>query len=107
MEGLNKSVSTVTQLWKPINLSTPEDGDDTFSETSVLITATRYKVPGGILNYLLVLLLHAVTVFPYKVTEQSLKSWLVACLDNKFCKVFLQGSAVSSPLPQQPQQNPF
>jgi hypothetical protein len=27
--------SSVIQLWKPINLRNPEDGDHTFSETSV------------------------------------------------------------------------
>jgi hypothetical protein len=35
--------ATVTQLWKPINLRNPEDGDDTFSETSVQASATRYQ----------------------------------------------------------------
>jgi hypothetical protein len=40
--------SVVTQLWNPITLRDPADGDDTFSETSVRTTATRYKVPEGI-----------------------------------------------------------
>jgi hypothetical protein len=34
------SVSTVIQLWKYIDLKTPEDGDDTFSKTSVRTSAT-------------------------------------------------------------------
>jgi hypothetical protein len=45
MEKLIKSNSTVTQMWNPINLRNPEDGDDTFSGTSVTTRATRYKVP--------------------------------------------------------------
>jgi hypothetical protein len=50
MERLSNSVSTVIQLRKPINLRTPEDGDDTFSETSVQNSATRYKVPEALID---------------------------------------------------------
>jgi hypothetical protein len=42
------TVSAVIQLWKPINLSTPEDEHDTFSETSVPTSTTGYKVSEGI-----------------------------------------------------------
>jgi hypothetical protein len=45
MEMLSNSVSMVLQLRKPINLKAPEVGDDTFSETSVRISSTRYEVP--------------------------------------------------------------
>jgi hypothetical protein len=48
MERLSNSVSMVIQLWKHINLRTPEDGDDTFSEMSVGTSAIWYKVPEGI-----------------------------------------------------------
>jgi hypothetical protein len=51
MEKLSNSVSMVIQLLKPINLRTPENGDDTFSETLDQTSATRYKVPEGIFNY--------------------------------------------------------
>jgi hypothetical protein len=44
MERLSNNVSTVIQLQKPINPRTPEDGDNTFSETLVQTNATRYKV---------------------------------------------------------------
>jgi hypothetical protein len=50
MERLNNCVSMVIQLWKPINLTNPEDGDDMFSETSVQTIAIWYKVPKGIFN---------------------------------------------------------
>jgi hypothetical protein len=33
MERQSTSISTVIQLWKPISLRNPEDGDDRFSET--------------------------------------------------------------------------
>jgi hypothetical protein len=42
--------STVTQQWNPITLRNPEDGGDTFSETSDLTTAARYEVPEVINN---------------------------------------------------------
>jgi hypothetical protein len=42
---------TVTQLWSPITLRSPEDGDDTFSKTSVRTRATQYKVPEGFRRY--------------------------------------------------------
>jgi hypothetical protein len=45
---LSNSISTLTQPWQPINLSNPEDADDTFSETSVRTRATWFKVPEGI-----------------------------------------------------------
>jgi hypothetical protein len=45
MDRLSNSVSTVMQLWKPINLMNPEDGDDMFSETSVRASALRFAVP--------------------------------------------------------------
>jgi hypothetical protein len=48
MERLSNSASTVIQLWKPINLKTSEDGDDTFSEMLGQTSATQYKVPEGI-----------------------------------------------------------
>jgi hypothetical protein len=35
MERLSKSDSTVTQLWNPVTLRNPEDGDDTFSKMLV------------------------------------------------------------------------
>jgi hypothetical protein len=50
MERLSGSVSTVAQLCKPINVRTPEDGHDTFSETSVRNSATRYKVSEDFFN---------------------------------------------------------
>jgi hypothetical protein len=43
VERLINSDSRVRQLCGPITLGNPEDGGDTFSETSVLTTATRYK----------------------------------------------------------------
>jgi hypothetical protein len=43
-----KSDCTVTQMWNTVTLRGPDDGDDTFSETSVRTRATRYKVPEGI-----------------------------------------------------------
>jgi hypothetical protein len=51
MEKLSNSVSAVIQMWKAINLRNSEDGDDTFSETSVQTSATRYKVPEWIFNH--------------------------------------------------------
>jgi hypothetical protein len=51
MERPNKGDSTVTQLWNSTILSNPEDGDDTFTETSVGTRATWYKVPEGIYNW--------------------------------------------------------
>jgi hypothetical protein len=50
MERLSKNVSTAIQLWKSINLRTPEGGEDTFSETAVRTFGTRYKFPEDILN---------------------------------------------------------
>jgi hypothetical protein len=50
MERLSNSDSTATQLWNPIRLKNPEDGNDTFSETSVGTKAIRHEVPGGIYN---------------------------------------------------------
>jgi hypothetical protein len=50
MERLINSDTTVTQLWNPITIRNPEDGDDMFSKTSVLTTATQYKVPEGTYN---------------------------------------------------------
>jgi hypothetical protein len=47
MERLINIDSKVTQLWSPITLRNPEDGGDTFSETSVLIRHGR-KVPENI-----------------------------------------------------------
>jgi hypothetical protein len=40
----------VIQLWKPINLRNPEEGNDTFSETSVRVSATWYKITEDIFN---------------------------------------------------------
>jgi hypothetical protein len=37
-------------LWKPIDLRTTEDGDSSFSETSVRNIAARYKVSEDIFN---------------------------------------------------------
>jgi hypothetical protein len=54
MKRLSKCVSTVIQLWEPINLRTPEDVDNTFSETSVLNSATRYQVPESVLNNIII-----------------------------------------------------
>jgi hypothetical protein len=51
MEGLSNSVTTVIQLWEPLSLSKPEDGDDTFSETLVRAITTRYKVAEYISNW--------------------------------------------------------
>jgi hypothetical protein len=48
----SNSVSTVIQLWKPINLRNPEDGDDTFYETSVRSSPIWYKDPEGIFSRL-------------------------------------------------------
>jgi hypothetical protein len=48
MERLSDGVSTVIQLWQPINIITLEDGDDTFPETLVRTRATRYTVLEGI-----------------------------------------------------------
>jgi hypothetical protein len=42
------------QLWKPDNLRNPADGDDTFSETSVQTSATRYKVPEDIFKVVVI-----------------------------------------------------
>jgi hypothetical protein len=50
MERLSNFVYTVIQLWKPIDLRTPEDGDSSFLKTSVANSATRYKVPEDICN---------------------------------------------------------
>jgi hypothetical protein len=50
MVRLSNSISMVIQLWKPINLGNPADGDDTFSETLVQVSATRYKVPEDIFD---------------------------------------------------------
>jgi hypothetical protein len=50
MERLTSSDSTVIQVWNPITLRNPEDGDNMFSETSVLATATWYKVSESIYN---------------------------------------------------------
>jgi hypothetical protein len=50
MRGFSNSVSTVIQLQKHhIN---PEDGDDTFSETSVQVGAIRYQVQEDIFNFI-------------------------------------------------------
>jgi hypothetical protein len=40
-----------TQLWNPITLRIPEDGNDVFSEITVRTRATRYKVPEYIYNW--------------------------------------------------------
>jgi hypothetical protein len=48
METLNNRVSTVIELWKPINARTPEDGGSTFSETLDRSSITRYKVPENV-----------------------------------------------------------
>jgi hypothetical protein len=50
MERLSNSDSMVTQLWNTITLRNPEDGDNTFSKTSVRTRATQYKVPEDIYN---------------------------------------------------------
>jgi hypothetical protein len=63
IEGLSISESTVTQLMTPVTLRSPVDGDDTFSETSVLSRATRYNVPEVICNRL--------RVFENRVLEKS------------------------------------
>jgi hypothetical protein len=47
MKRLINSNSTVTNCCR-ITARKPEDGGDIFSETSDLITATRYKVPKDI-----------------------------------------------------------
>jgi hypothetical protein len=47
-ERLSNSFSTVIKLWKPSILRNLEDGDHTFSETSVRTSAARYKVPDDI-----------------------------------------------------------
>jgi hypothetical protein len=51
MEGLSNGICTVIQLWKPINVKNPEDGDDTCSETSDRTSAKRHKVPDGVFSY--------------------------------------------------------
>jgi hypothetical protein len=38
-------------LAKPINLRNPEDGDDTFSESSVRASATRCEVPEDVFKF--------------------------------------------------------
>jgi hypothetical protein len=50
MKRLSNGVSMIIQLWKPINLRNPEDGDDTFPETSVQASVTWYKVPEDTFN---------------------------------------------------------
>jgi hypothetical protein len=40
---LSNSVSMAIQLCKPDNLRNPANGDDTFSETSVRTSVTRWK----------------------------------------------------------------
>jgi hypothetical protein len=52
MERLHTSVPMVIQLWKPINVRTPEDGDSTFSKMSVQNSATRYKAPEDIYKFI-------------------------------------------------------
>jgi hypothetical protein len=52
MQRLINSDSTAIELWRPINLRTPEDGNSTFSETSVRNSATWYKVPEDTFNFL-------------------------------------------------------
>jgi hypothetical protein len=37
-----------SQLYQHVNIRTPEDGDSTFSKTSVRNSATRYRVPEDI-----------------------------------------------------------
>jgi hypothetical protein len=59
MERLSNSGSTVTQLWNPITLGNPEDGDEAFSVTSVRTRATRYKVPEGTYNCWVLFYCHA------------------------------------------------
>jgi hypothetical protein len=53
--GFYNCVTVERKLWNSITLRSPEDGDDTFSETSVSTRATRYEVPGGIYNNVLIL----------------------------------------------------
>jgi hypothetical protein len=50
MERLVNNDSTVTQMWNPISLRAPVDGDDMFSETLVHMRATQYKAPEDICN---------------------------------------------------------
>jgi hypothetical protein len=45
MERQINNDSKVRELWNSITLRSPEDGSERFSETSVLIRATRYEVP--------------------------------------------------------------
>jgi hypothetical protein len=50
MERLIHGDSTAIQLWVPITPKNTEDGGDMFSETSVVATGTRYKVPEDFYN---------------------------------------------------------
>jgi hypothetical protein len=50
MERLSNRVSTVIELLKPINLRTPEAGDNTVSEMSVQNSAAWFKVLEDIFN---------------------------------------------------------
>jgi hypothetical protein len=50
MERLIKSDFTATQLCGPIALRNPEDEYDMVSDTSVLNSVTRYKIPESICN---------------------------------------------------------
>jgi hypothetical protein len=50
MDRLFNSDSTATELRNPIILRNSEDGSDMFSETSIMTTATWYKVPEGSYN---------------------------------------------------------
>jgi hypothetical protein len=50
MVRLRNSVSMAMQLWKPINLRIPEDGDSTFSKTLIQNSAIQYEVPEDIFN---------------------------------------------------------
>jgi hypothetical protein len=50
VERLIKSDSTLIQVLDPIALRNPEDEYDMVSETSVLNSVTRYKIPESIYN---------------------------------------------------------
>jgi hypothetical protein len=52
MRRLSNSVCTVMELWKSIkHAKNLEDGDSTFSETSVQASTTWYQVQEGIFNW--------------------------------------------------------
>jgi hypothetical protein len=50
MERPINSDFTITQLWNHVTIKSPEDEEDTFSETSDSSRTTRYKVTEYIYN---------------------------------------------------------